>query len=52
MLFDFAVTCRADDEKVSAQLKHLGMAGTVHAITWALDQPYKELAGPASTYHQ
>ena len=50
MLHDFAVTCRADEERVSAKLKALGLRSRVHAHTKPLDAPYPALVGPASQY--
>ncbi|KAI8462241.1 MAG: P-loop containing nucleoside triphosphate hydrolase protein [Monoraphidium minutum] len=42
MLLAFAVTCRADEEVMSAEIKRRGMDGvTVHVMDQPLDTPYK-----------
>ncbi|KAI8465259.1 MAG: hypothetical protein J3K34DRAFT_92112 [Monoraphidium minutum] len=51
MLLAFAVTCRADEEVMSAEIKRRGMDGvTVHVMDQPLDTPYKQFSGPASNY--
>jgi len=52
MLTDFAVTCRADEELVTEELRRRNLNQRVHAFSKPLDTPYVQMAGPASRYKQ
>lgn len=52
MLYDFATTSRADEERITEELKRRGLYPRVHIFEKPLDTPYPALAGPASQYRR
>lgn len=52
MLFDFAVTCREDEELLTAEVNTRRVQTRVFAFTGALDAEYRRAAGHAAQYRQ
>lgn len=52
MLFDFAATSRADEEKITDEMKRRGLAVRTIVFDQPLDTPYRQMAGPAQDYYR
>lgn len=52
LIFDYATTCRADEELLTQELKARGINVRVHVFDRPLDSPFPRMAGPAAQYRK